>query len=501
MGDVPFPAKFDLLPYNGKTFVVVDQLSGELYFSADGLNWTATAAVRPTDWEPGTYNTILPATAWTGKGYLVARKAWEYGHGPMSGLGGHWFEGNTRVYFLDENLQLTDTYDFGRLVEAVGSHDGCYYAKVSDSTGTNQLAGAEDRVEWDAGSALYVSKDGKTWEKLPDIYLDYDEVMITTKGGSGVGNLPTGDPEKPLRSVAQLDRWRFILYERAEGYFDIYLMRGNANDMVRLNLEEEIKSRWITPGELSAAYTADGNVRLTMRDMSTPAMEYSVTYIPRELDAMRDEGTGDWAFRSTWYGEEQKGAGVDVALLRLLNGEREVAYRDGSTRGKFMYLENVPWSNSVELLEYSGKDFMVLDKVDGKLYLSADGKTWREATGDWVVNKRVHNYWEYAFVWTGEHYLGVCILADDIAGDGGKVVGHREWARENCEVACLDENLKYRKIANLDAVLFTTAVGCQDGICYVQLQDGRLLKSPNGGWGWLETDVTQIRECLRVLGE
>lgn len=490
--EVPFQAKFSLLDHNGKDFMVTDQSSGLLYFSEDGLIWTGTDAVRPADWKAGAFNRIECAAAWTGNGYILSRKAWEHRHGMMGIGGGTWFADNTKVFFLDESHRLTGSYDFGRLVEDVGYWNGAYYAKVANSDGQTQSGWGDEEGRFDGrlGSTLYRSTDGRTWTALGSEYLDTEEMMICPQGGERRGNLPTNDPAKPLRCVAQLDRWRFILYDRYQGHIDVYLMRDNANDMTYLGLEEEIRSRWITPGSLTAAYTPDGKVEVTVTDLSTPGMKYSVTYTPEELDNWK---SGDYHLSYRGNGIEQRGDGIDVGLLELAKGEKEVCYRDRTTDGKYQYLDSVPWSNSVELLPYSGKDFMLLDKADGKVYLSADGKTWREAAGDWMVRNRAYDAWQYVFLWTGDHYVGICLLAED-SGGGSHDVGWREWKQESKQVLLLDENLNVLETVDFDT--YTTSLGYRDGLCCLNVT-GCLYRSADGGRTWEETDIGQVRECLR----
>lgn len=476
-----------------------------LYRSADGKNWLLSDAIRPADQGSGSNTYLNYRIAATDNGFIASRKGGVVRYGMFGSSGGGWFEGYSKVYFLDKNFELVNSYDFGRLVQTVGWYEGTYYAQVANSNGRRDgMWGADDVFSEAEGSALYRSTDGKTWEKLPDIYNNADDVMITTKGGSGVGNQPTGDPNKPLRMVAQLDGYRFALKEVWGGY-TVGLMMNNAQDWMELDgLREAIQSHWILPGEVSARYTADGRVEVTVTDLSTPGMQCSVSYSVDSLNESLKAGVrtedGMWdRYHINDPEEEQSKPGIaDVAVMSLPNGEREIVYRTAATNGKYMYYDSVPWSNSVVLLPFSGKDFMVLDKVDGKVYLSSDGVSWREATGNWIVGNRAHNYWEYAFVWTGEHYLGVCMLADEIAGDGYKVVSHRDWARDNCAVILLDANLNYIRIANLDEYEFTTAVGCRDGVCYVQLGE-LLLESPNGGRSWRETDVLQVRDALVEL--
>lgn len=481
----PFHDVQRIYPYNGKTFVV--RADGKLYASEDGLSWECLEGRGLGDeWDWREYS-----FAWTGDRYIGCRRTVEYHSGRAGTWGEKYDPACTRVSFLNEKFETIGSYDFGRQVKAVGYLGGTYYAEVSDSAGVSTI----DYME-DAPSTLYRSTDGKTWEKLPDIYIDYEDIMVSTKGGSGVGN-----PNKPLRMVAQLDGYRFAL-KKVRGAYTVGLMMNNAQDWMELDgLRGAIQSHWIIPGEVSARYTTDGRVEVTVTDLSTPGMKCSVSYSTASLNEGLKTGvrTEDGVWDKYHIGEpeeEQSKPGIaDVAVMSLPNGEREIVYRTAATNGKYMYYGSVSWSNSVELLPFSGKDFMVLDKAGGKVYLSSDGVSWREATGNWIVGNQAHNYWEYAFVWTGEHYLGVCMLADEIAGDGQKVVGHREWARESYEVACLDENLNYIRIANFDEYEFTTAVGYRDGVYYVQLQNGLLFEGPDGR-AWIETDVLQVREAL-----
>lgn len=480
----PFHEVQRIYPYNGKTFVV--RADGKLYASEDGLSWECLEGRGLGDeWDWREYS-----FAWAGGRYISCRRTVEYSSGRAGTWGKKYDPACTRVSFLNEKFETIGSYDFGRQVKEVGYLDGTYYAQVSDSAGVSTI----DYME-DAPSTLYCSTDGKSWEKLPDIYIDYEDIMVFTKGGSGVGNQPTGTPQKPLRMVAQLDGYRFALKEVWGGY-TVGLMMNNAQEWMELDgLREAIQSHWIFPGEVSARYTADGKVEVTVTDLSTPGMKCAVSYSTAFLNESLKTGVrtedGVWdRYHIDDPEEEQSKPGIaDVAVMSLPNGEREIIYRTAATNGKYMYYDRVPWSNSVELLPFSGKDFMVLDKVDGKVYLSSDGVSWREATGDWIVENRAHNFWTYAFVWTGEHYVGVCLLADDTQGSPG----WRYWSKESNKVFLFDKDLN--RLSEADLGTYTTAVGCRDGVCYVRL-GGLLLERPNGGRSWIETDVVQVREAL-----
>lgn len=182
--NTPFSCVFRLLPYNGRTFLVEDNATGRhrLYASEDGLSWTEVTALRPQDMKGNVKDYVNYAVTWTGNGYLACREAGNYGNR----AGGTLYGGNTSVYLLDESFALTGSYDFGRMVQAVGFRDGVYYAQVSDSEGT-QWRGVY-HVGYDengkeiydtepgyynkyAPTTLYRSTDGVNWEKTEALYL------------------------------------------------------------------------------------------------------------------------------------------------------------------------------------------------------------------------------------------------------------------------------------------------------------------------------------------
>ncbi len=145
-----------------------------LYRSADGHTWLLSDALRPTDQKSGSETYLKYQIAGTESGFIVGRHGGVYQHGMMGHAGGGWYEGYSKVYFLDREFHLTGSYDFGRLVEAVGYLDGVYYAKVANSEGGRNgwTYYDEDGKEHEPkvfdpslGSALYRSSDGVNWEK------------------------------------------------------------------------------------------------------------------------------------------------------------------------------------------------------------------------------------------------------------------------------------------------------------------------------------------------
>ena len=236
-------------------------------------------------------------------------------------------------------------------------------------------------------------------------------------------------------------------------------------DWVELpDLRHAILASYIMPGELTARYDPDGAVRVTVTDLYTPSMECSVAYDPASLDWVK-EHMGQLGYRAGEREEQNKPGVADIMLLELPNGERELLYRTPANDGQYMWYDSVPWSNSITLLPFSGKDFMVLDQVDGKVYTSADGVAWTAVEQDWTGGT------EYAFAWTGTRYL---------ACTGGD------------EVLFLDEGFHETGAYRFAAPV--TAVGALDGTLYAQA--GETLYRSADGETWEPIDVLQVRDAL-----
>ncbi len=492
----------EVLPYNGKTFLVQDTAALRLYASEDGLNWVEVGSLKPEGMESDSYDFINYSFAWTGKEYIACRKAYVRRHGMMGMSGGKWYEGNTKVYFLNDAFQITNSYDFGRLVEKVAFLDGAYYAQVSNSDGQS-----EHEFNDSKGSTIYRSTDGKTWTALGKEYFEMNDILIEPAGGSRQGNFPTGDPNKPLRSVAQAGPWRFAL---KQGWYDdaAYprLVTAGTFKYTRLTeLAEKVKAGWITPGTLTAELLEGGGVRLTVADLYTPTMTCQHTYTAGELEALAALNGDDTRVDYYQPEEQVEGQGVYVGLMERAGGERELTYRTVEM-DKWLYLEQVPWSNSIVLLPYSGKDFFLLDKADGKVYRSADGKSWVECTGTWIVeNQDWGGNAEYALAWAGDRYLACCIQTYNSRVGGGVNQEHQGM------VYLLDEDLNLISSTRLDVCgvpecnkwHMIDQVGYRDGVCYAQalkhMDEGSeetVYRSADGGKTWEKTDIIQVRKAL-----
>lgn len=503
-----------------------------LYRSGDGHTWLLADALRPTDQESGSETYLKYQIAGTENGFIVGRHGGVSQHGMMGMSGGNWYEGYSKVYFLDKDFQLTGSYDFGRLVEAVGCLDGVYYAEVANSEGGRSGWASYDEngnerepkvFNSSLGSTLYRSTDGKNWTAMPDIYTELDDMMASSVSiGDRQGHFPTGDPAKPQRSIARAGGFSFILEDDLESFYKngeiepyleqwgtwVYLRGKNANLRLRLpEMNQGILDHWITPGDLSAEVLPDGGIKVTVTDYSTPSMTFSYTYTAEDLwERMAVEGN----FYVKTYGWEICKPGVaDLCLNFLPLGEKELLYRNEQTDG-YQWYDSVPWSNSIDLLPFSGKDFMVYDPVDDKLWLSGDGLTWREVGGDFLAQSDGYQKRTYGLIWTGKNYLACCYLDNGKSGDEKRVSG------EVSKVFLLDEELNV--IFSHDFGRGLERVGYREGVFYAEVgseswdERGRYgVISINGqapvnilwrsadGVHWEETDILTVRECLRGL--
>lgn len=164
-----------LLPWNGKTFLILDGCSLQLYASENGVDWrclrdTFLAPERygwPAYWQINYSQHVL---TWTGSEYLSARRTAEGRYGMLGMSGGTWASPYcTKICFSDGDFNLTGEYDFGRQVISVGYWDGVYYAEVSRSEGIldGHFMGETRSTDYDrlAGTDIYRSTDKVNWEK------------------------------------------------------------------------------------------------------------------------------------------------------------------------------------------------------------------------------------------------------------------------------------------------------------------------------------------------
>lgn len=164
-----------LLPYNGKTFVVVSGEPAGVYASEDGLTWRS---LDDTVFQPEREEVLADYTfLWTGTEYISCRTV-EEPYGPH-GVRGDWVsQWNTKVCFADAYFRLTGSYDFGVNVTDVGYVRGTYYAKAGGTVWSSY-----DGTEWTATILAQIPKAEQNGTYR--IYVNGDQVYGHRRRGSG----------------------------------------------------------------------------------------------------------------------------------------------------------------------------------------------------------------------------------------------------------------------------------------------------------------------------
>ncbi len=166
--DAPWGGSCELLPYNGRTFLVLDRDNTELYASTDGVHWQNLRGTYLRPALPENVNlwaTVLVVRAqWTGREYITCQRVFESSHSIMGSAGGVWADPtNTRVCFADESFNLTGSYDFGRQVVGVGYYNGAWYAQVQEDENTAALYVSTDKTTWTRTDILQIMESVRTW--------------------------------------------------------------------------------------------------------------------------------------------------------------------------------------------------------------------------------------------------------------------------------------------------------------------------------------------------
>lgn len=163
--DAPWGGDCQLLPYNGKTFMVLDLETADIFASEDGSAWKS---LRGTYLRPNLPEEVYPyATSasvrmqWTGSEYVTCQRIAEGIYGMVGTGGGFWYDpASTKICWADADFQVTEEYDFDRQVMGVGYYGGAWYAQVKDDPEMG-----ERYFDWSGSDTLYVSRDKKNWEK------------------------------------------------------------------------------------------------------------------------------------------------------------------------------------------------------------------------------------------------------------------------------------------------------------------------------------------------
>ena len=164
-----------LLPYNGRSFVMVGVHSGAVHLSADGVHWRSLES-GDLPWLDGG-SVSLPQVdytfVWTGSGYIMCQMVVSRG-GMFGSSAGESSPRNSLVTLLDQDLQVVWEHDFGQQVTGVGYQGNICYAQTADGV-------------------VYVSGEGSVWKDsgltaIPAAALPAQHPLPTgggTTGGTG----------------------------------------------------------------------------------------------------------------------------------------------------------------------------------------------------------------------------------------------------------------------------------------------------------------------------
>lgn len=473
-----------VLPYNGKTFVVLERSTMTPWSSPDGLEWTP----HPELATEGDYASL--AFLWTGENYLMCQKAGTGRHGMFGMSGGDWDSRNTQVRLLDENFRVIGGHEFGRLVEAVGWCNHTYYAKVSNSTGYRDgFPGDPGVFDASLGSTLYRSVDGgKTWGET-----DYLDVMAgmtdLSESAWNVCWLNGRDAERTnvRLSRAQAGNYRF-LYEGGE----VYLLTVSETDGVLLpHMGQALREKNLLGGNLSAEAVAPDLIRVMVADgEQAVSLDYPTSSLDWVAQNLSTPGIRKPINEATKPGQ------IDLALLPLGDG-RELVYRSAATEGRYQLVPDAPWGLHASLLPWNGKTFTVVDQDTLTLYASEDGLNWKKVDSDWA------DAGQYAFLWTGDRYLAIRCW-EELLGGSGRYGPH--WnQRHDDKVYFLDEDFRVmgqrslEEIPEAEHVTYreVMGIGFHNGVYYLRLWDyGDVILRSADGEHWTLTDLPELMASL-----
>jgi hypothetical protein len=177
-----------LLPYNGRSFVMVGVHSGAVHLSTDGVHWRSLDS-GDLPWLDGG-SVSLPQVdytfVWTGSGYVMCQKVVSRG-GMFGSSAGESSPRNSLVTLLDEALQVVWEHDFGQQVTGVGYQGNVYYAQTADGV-------------------VHVSGEGAVWKDsgltaIPAAALPAQHPLPTGTGSTGGATGSTGAIQVTLDGV------------------------------------------------------------------------------------------------------------------------------------------------------------------------------------------------------------------------------------------------------------------------------------------------------------
>jgi len=455
-----------LVPYNGRSFMILGSQFGLCYASEDGVNWEDLSG-RAWFENAGIGRGITDFYfKWTGSEYIMCQN-----NNDTGGMYGFGAQGpsprNSVVCFLDEDFNETDEYDFGTSIADVGYAYGVYYAKTSD----------------DEQAVIYSSTDKTTWLKTS--YSDIPEetpreFKVTHEGDSFSGGL---------------------LFRAESGSV---LVSGDGVSFGTLGSLPE--SPWLETSPESAttgikAYAGrDGVVVLGTYGSNGYLYSNGATavYTSAELTAALSAAAPIYSVSSTYAAD----GNIIVRREFFTNMEEERGYFSWSYDG-------INWSpvktaggeafpgDILRLLPYNGKGFFALGIFGKFAYTSEDGAVWTPLAKDWFNENAYFIYpdvsWPddlYQFQWTGSEYM----MCQNVCNEALGMDWTREVSPNNTKVRFLDG--EFNLTEEYDFGTQVSGVGFAGGTYYARTGDGEsavIWSSPDRKT-WTQTTLKEIPE-------
>lgn len=454
---------------------VVSPVSGCL-FSLDGMHWTE---VGEKDWlmdsdEAWQANPVLSQKEmhfiWTGQGYIMYQNVRNIGKAAPDIISPR----NTKITYLDENLNMTGEHDFGAQVLEAGYSGAAVYARVAEADGTKiYRAGVSDGKWEDSGfeefpqqlPAKIIARSAGDELAGDYVFRKEGDRLLCSNNGVSFGALDTVAEHMSQGSCASIRA-----YACRDGVIVQFLPDYGGSPDYALYPRAALDTACAKSGDTYqmdyAVYTGDGSVivRREAGKWSSGGTVYTLSW--------SDDGV-NWRYADT--------PGYDAQYAQdILN----------TGRGFFSV---GPWP---EFCQFS---------LDGVSWYSVGGKEWlTKNRGYWRPGPRASV--EIQLLWTGSGYLA----RQSITAPHGQ----GEIPQENPDksvVWLLDGQLDI--ISEYDFGSPVLEVRCSGGTCYARVDtpqtDGgqstdAIYSSPDGQT-WERTGLTDLPRTLpdsiRALGE
>ena len=460
----------------GRGFLSMGTYPFQCQFSLDGIHWTALGErdwLSDSDgpWRPFRSNSKKEFQfVWTGTGYVMCQYVHYHGQGePIQDS-----PRNTKITFLDEELNMTGEHDFGVRVLDVGYSGSTVYARVEEASGPKIYICTLGEEDW-ADSGL-----DRIPEPLP--------AKLTAKAD---GDVLAGDYAFRRDGDTLLCSNSGISFGQLDTLSRHMTGGTSCADIQAYACRDGVIVHFLTGGGVSPDYAFYPRTAL-----DAACAKSGDTY---EAESMTYAGNGDVIVRREvghWSG------GGTVYTLSWSNDGVNWRYADAPGYGA-LYAEQIM---------DTGRGFFAAGPWPSVCQFSPDGVHWynvgkkdwlEENSGYWMPNR-----WplELQMVWTGQAYM----VRQSAIYQGAMGQTPRTSPRNNM-VTFLDGN--FDKIGEYDFGSPVQAVSYCGGTCYAKVEtppmDSGLspitIISSADGKTWEETGLHALPKTLpggvRALGE